>query len=163
YIPVTAFAQSLLSACAAGGLRSAPGAIVFTVLLGAVPIALASYLRTRWSETVPRHITGAAAERLAGLALPCPAASLPRRAAARRRRLPRVERCVHCSGDGGVHPPGCLNSGDPGFDSPDLRARSGDESRLQDDRAVLVAGVVVDLFHQHGRGDPSHLLTGLTD
>ena len=28
---------------------------------------------------------------------------------------------------------------------------------------VLVAGVVVDLFHQHGRGNPSHLLTGLTD
>lgn len=77
YIPVSAFAQSLLAACAAVVLRSAPGAVVFTVLLGAVPIALASYLGTWWSETVPRHMTGAAAESLAGLAVPGTAGYLP--------------------------------------------------------------------------------------
>lgn len=77
YIPVSALSQSLLAACAAVVLRSAPAAVVFTALLGTLPIVGAQFMGSWWGDNVPRYMTGAAAESLAGLAVPGTPGYLP--------------------------------------------------------------------------------------
>lgn len=77
FVPLGMVVQPLLTACAAVVLRSAPGAFVFVVLLGFLPITLAPFLGLWWGENVPRYMTGAAVESVAGIAVPGTEAYLP--------------------------------------------------------------------------------------
>lgn len=77
YIPVSAFAQSLLAACAAVVLRSAPGAFVLVILLSALPVVGAQFIGEWWAQNVPRHMVGAASESVAGIAVPGTEGFLP--------------------------------------------------------------------------------------
>ncbi|PSK99905.1 ABC-2 type transport system permease protein [Murinocardiopsis flavida] len=81
YIPLSMVVQSLLTACAAVVLRTAPGAFAFVVLLGALPVVGAQFLGRWWGETIPRHMAGAAAESVAGIAVPGTPGYLPTMAA----------------------------------------------------------------------------------
>lgn len=77
YIPASMAVQSLMTACMAVVLRSAPGAFFTVLVLGILPISLAPYLGDWWGETIPRHMTGAATESLAGIAIPGTPGYLP--------------------------------------------------------------------------------------
>ncbi|MFJ9553255.1 hypothetical protein ACIRPH_05540 [Nocardiopsis sp. NPDC101807] len=77
YIPVSAFSQALLAACAAVVLRSAPGAFGLVVLLSTLPVVGARFFGPWWSENVPRHMVGAASESVAGMAVPGTEGFLP--------------------------------------------------------------------------------------
>ncbi|MDA2806252.1 ABC transporter permease subunit [Nocardiopsis suaedae] len=77
YIPVGMAVQSLLTAAAAAVLRSGPAAFVSVLLLGLLPIAVAPVLGGWWGENIPRYMTGAATESLAGIAVPGTPGFLP--------------------------------------------------------------------------------------
>lgn len=81
FAPLAMVVQPLMTACAAVVLRSAPGAFVFVVLLGFLPVSLAPFLGSWWGENVPRYMTGAATESVAGLAIPGTEGYLPTAAA----------------------------------------------------------------------------------
>lgn len=68
FIPLSMTVQALMTASAAVVLRSAPGAFVFVVLFGLLPITISPFLGAWWGETVPRHMAGAATESVAGMA-----------------------------------------------------------------------------------------------
>ncbi|WP_052810133.1 ABC transporter permease subunit [Streptomonospora alba] len=77
YIPVSMAVQSLMTASTAVVLRSAPGAFFAVAGLGLLPIAVAPFLGGWWGENIPRYMTGAAAESVAGIAVPHTPGYLP--------------------------------------------------------------------------------------
>lgn len=77
FVPLGTVVQSLMAACAAVVLRSAPGAFGAILLLGWLPVGLAPFLGTWWGENVPRYMTGAAVESVAGMAVPGSEGYLP--------------------------------------------------------------------------------------
>ncbi|MBR8740401.1 hypothetical protein [Nocardiopsis sp. MG754419] len=81
FVPLGTVVQSLLTACAAVVLRSAPGAFVAVLLLGLLPVSLAPFLGPWWGENVPRYMTGAAVESVAGMTVPGSEGHLPTLAA----------------------------------------------------------------------------------
>ncbi|MFC3998938.1 hypothetical protein ACFOVU_23655 [Nocardiopsis sediminis] len=77
FIPVSMLAQSMLTACTAVLVRSAPAAVVLVALLGALPVLISRFLGPWWGENVPRYMTGAAAESVSGVATPGTPGYLP--------------------------------------------------------------------------------------
>ncbi|MFC4565301.1 hypothetical protein ACFO4E_25890 [Nocardiopsis mangrovi] len=77
FVPVSMLAQSVLTACTAVLVRSAPAAVVLVIALGTLPVVLARFLDPWWGDTVPRYMAGAAAESVAGLAVPGTPGYLP--------------------------------------------------------------------------------------
>jgi ABC-2 type transport system permease protein len=77
FIGISALTQSLLAAAVAVFTRSAFGAVVLTLLTGALPVLVAPLLGEWWGNRVPRFVPGAAVESVAGVATPGSAGYLP--------------------------------------------------------------------------------------